>query len=163
MHALTEAQIRAAFVNATRRERKSLTLPPDFDEIDWEKRDFIGWRDPKLPLVAYLIAIVDDEPVGVMLRLGAKQPRRRPQCSLCEDVQLPNEVVFYSAKRGGAAGRKGDTLGTLICSDFQCNANVRAKPSKIFAGEDPEAVRLARIESLRTRTEGFARRVIGED
>ncbi|MEE3848981.1 FBP domain-containing protein [Gordonia sp. LSe1-13] len=161
MHALTEAQIRACFVNSTRRERNSLTFPIGFDAIDWEKLLFLGWRDPKLPLVGYLVTPVDDEPVGVILRLGSSQPRTRPQCSLCEDVQLPNEVAFYSAKRGGAAGRKGDTLGALICSEFQCNANVRAKPSKIFAGADPEAVRQLRIEGLGRRVERFARRVAG--
>ncbi|NDZ97153.1 FBP domain-containing protein [Streptomyces sp. SID6673] len=160
MHALTESQIRKSFVNASLRERNALTLPLDFADIDWENTDYLGWRDPKLPLVGYMIVPVDDRPVGIMLRLGGRQPRTRPQCSLCEDVQLPNEVAFYSAKLAGPAGRKGNTVGTLVCSNFECCANVRVRPSKIYAGDDPEAVRSQRIESLRTRADGFARRIL---
>ncbi|GAA3724759.1 FBP domain-containing protein [Gordonia hankookensis] len=160
MHALTESQIRKSFVNASLRERNALTLPLDFADIDWENTDYVGWRDPKLPLVGYMIVPVDDRPVGIMLRLGGRQPRTRPQCSLCEDVQLPNEVAFYSAKLAGPAGRKGNTVGTLVCSNFECCANVRVRPSKIYAGDDPEAVRSQRIESLRTRADGFARRIL---
>ncbi len=162
MHALSDKQIRKSFVNASVRERNSLTLPPSFADTDWERLDFIGWRDPKLPMVGYVVVPVDDRDVGIMLRLGGRQPRTRPQCSFCEDVQLPNEVAFYSAKFAGAAGRKGDTVGTLVCSSFECNANVRVKPSKIFAGEDPDVVRETRISALRTHVQGFARRVLGE-
>ncbi|MFW0786873.1 FBP domain-containing protein [Gordonia sp. CPCC 206044] len=160
MHALSEQQIRSSLVNATVRERKSLTLPPDFGDLDWDRLDFLGWRDPKLALVGYMVVPVDDDLVGITMRLGGRQPRTRPQCSFCADVQLPNEVAFYSAKLAGPAGRKGDTVGTLVCSAFECNANVRVRPSKIFSGGDPEFVRQQRIEALRTHLDGFARRVL---
>lgn len=159
MHALTESQIRKSLVNATVRERNSLTLPPGFADLDWDRLDFLGWRDPKLSLVGYLVIPTDDRIVGITLRQGGRQPRTRPQCAFCEDVQLPNEVVFFHAKKSGAAGRKGDTVGTLLCADFQCCANVRVRPSAIFAGDDPEAVRQQRIGALRTHVSGFAARV----
>ncbi|MCH5645579.1 FBP domain-containing protein [Gordonia sp. ABSL49_1] len=161
MHALTESQIRKSFVNTTLRERNSLTLPPSFAELDWDQLDFLAWRDPKLPLIGYLVVPIDDTLVGILLRQGQRQPRTRPQCSFCEDVQLPNEVAFFSAKRAGAAGRKGDTVGTLLCSGFECNANVRVRASAIFAGDDPEAVRQQRIERLRAHARGFAGRILG--
>ena len=161
MHALTESQIRKSFVNTTLRERNILTLPPSFAELDWDQLDFLAWRDPKLPLIGYLVVPIDDTLVGILLRQGQRQPRTRPQCSFCEDVQLPNEIAFFSAKRAGAAGRKGDTVGTLLCSGFECNANVRVRPSAIFAGDDPEAVRQQRIESLRAHARGFAGRILG--
>ena len=104
MHALTDSDIRSSFVNASVRERKALTLPTNFDDLDWDLLDFLGWRDPKLPQVAYLVIPVDDRNVGIMLRLGGKKPRNRQLCSFCEDVQLPHEVVFYSARRAGSAG-----------------------------------------------------------
>ncbi|MFW0795636.1 FBP domain-containing protein [Gordonia sp. CPCC 205515] len=160
MHALTESQIRKSFVNTTLRERNSITLSTHFADTDWDRVDFLGWRDPKLPLVGYLVVPVDDKLVGVMLRRGERQPRTRPQCSFCEDVQLPNEVAFYSAKLGGAAGRKGDTVGTLVCAEFECSHNVRVKPSAIFAGDDPEAIRQQRIDALRLHAQGFARRIL---
>lgn len=161
MHALTESQIRKSLVNASMRERNALTLPADFPSLDFDDLDFLGCRDPKLPLVGYLVVPVDDRLVGIMMRQGARQPRTRPQCSFCEDVQLPNEVTFFSAKRAGAAGRKGDTVGTLLCAGFQCCANVRVRPSAIFAGDNPEAVRQRRIDALRAHVEGFARRILG--
>ncbi|QHD84028.1 FBP domain-containing protein [Gordonia sp. JH63] len=163
MHSLSDSQIRSSFVNASLRERKSVTLPPDFDELDWERLDFVGWRDPKLPMVGYLVIPTDDGVVGIMLRLGGRQPRNRPLCSFCEDVQLPNEVAFFSAKFAGAAGRKGNTVGTLICSNFECSTNVRAKPSAIFASDDVETVRQQRIQALRTHLAGFAQRVASGD
>ncbi|KSU56581.1 MULTISPECIES: FBP domain-containing protein [unclassified Gordonia (in: high G+C Gram-positive bacteria)] len=163
MHSLSDSQIRSSFVNASLRERKSVTLPPDFDELDWERLDFVGWRDPKLPMVGYLVIPADDGVVGIMLRLGGRQPRNRPLCSFCEDVQLPNEVAFFSAKFAGAAGRKGNTVGTLICSNFECSTNVRAKPSAIFASDDVETVRQQRIQALRTHLAGFAQRVASGD
>ncbi len=95
MHALTESEIRSSLVNATVRERKSLILPPDFEETNWERTDFVGWRDPKQPVVGYVVIPTDVEPVGIMLRLGGRQPRKRPLCSFCEDVLLPNDVAFF--------------------------------------------------------------------
>ncbi|MEO9330229.1 FBP domain-containing protein [Gordonia aurantiaca] len=160
MHALTDAQIRASFVNATLRERKSLTLPVGFDELNWERLDFLGWRDPKQPRTGHLVIPVDDDLVGIMLRLGGRQPRNRQLCSFCEDVLLPSDVAFFSAKLAGPAGRKGDTVGTLVCSDFACSANVRMKPPAQMAGSDPEAVRQQRIRSLQLHLDGFARRVL---
>ncbi len=102
MHALTESEIRGSFVNASVRERKSLVLPPGFKELNWERMDFVGWRDPKQPMVGYVVIPTDDDPVGIMLRLGGRQPRKRPLCSFCEDVLLPNDVAFFSAKLAGA-------------------------------------------------------------
>ncbi|MBD0862892.1 FBP domain-containing protein [Gordonia sp. zg691] len=159
MYSLTESQIRSSFVNATLRERKALTLPSDFAEFNWDKLDFAGWRDPGLPMVGYLIIPADDDIVGIMLRLGGRQPRNRPLCSFCADLQLPNDVAFFSAKLAGPAGRKGDTVRTLICSNFECSANVRAKPSAIYSTDDPETVRQIRISTLRTHLTGFAQRV----
>ncbi|AZG45199.1 FBP domain-containing protein [Gordonia insulae] len=161
MRALTESQIRKSFVNASLRERNSVTLPPGFAELDWAEIDFLGWRDPKLAMVGYMVIPVDDAPSGIMLRLGGRQPRTRPQCSFCQDVQLPNDVAFYSARLAGPAGRKGNTVGTLVCANFECSANVRVRPSSIFGGDHPEAIRDQRIETLQTHLDGFARRVLG--
>ena len=52
MRPLTDAQIRASFLNASRSERKNLTLPTDLDTRDWEALDYLGIRDSKLPKLA---------------------------------------------------------------------------------------------------------------
>jgi hypothetical protein len=162
MHSLSDAQIRASFVNASVRERAALTLPPGFAELDWDRLDFLGWRDPKLPLVAYAVVAGEDGPVGIMLRRADGRMRSRPQCAWCEDVHLPNDVLFYVAKRGGPAGRRGDTVGTLVCADFQCSANVRKRPPVAYLGFDVEAARERRMQALRENVAGFVRAVTAD-
>jgi hypothetical protein len=103
---------------------------------------------------------VDGEPVGVVLRQADASSRHRAQCSWCRDVKLPNDVVFFSAQRAGVAGRNGDTIGTWVCAEFQCSANVRKLPSMAYIGFDVEAARLARIDMLRARSAGFVAEVL---
>ncbi|ANF30660.1 translation elongation factor [Leifsonia xyli] len=159
---LTENQIRSSFVNASQRERKEATLP-DLAQLRFDDLDYLGWRDRKQPALGYVVAVVDGEPVGVLLRLADGRIRSRPQCSWCEDVHLPNDVVFFIAKRAGKAGRNGNTLGTLVCADFQCSANVRKRPPTAYVGFDVEAARQQRIDALREHVDAFVRRVMDGD
>lgn len=159
---ITDAQIRASFINASVRERAALSLPADFAELDWDRRDFLGWRDRKLPNVGYVVAPIGGELVGVMLKRADGRLRSRPQCSWCEDVHLPNDVLFFVARRAGAAGRRGDTIGTLVCADFQCSANARKRPPVAYLGFDVEAARDRRVEALREHVVGFIREVAEE-
>jgi hypothetical protein len=152
---ITEKQIRSSFVNSTLRERKELLLPADFDELDWDNLDFLGWRDPKVPSLGYVFSEVDDELVGVLLRQSEGLTRGRPLCNWCEDVQLPNDVVFFGARRAGKAGRNGNTVGTLICAGFECSRNVRTLPRLAYEGYDQEAARVERIEALRLNVYAF--------
>ena len=153
---LTEKSIRASFVNASRKEVGDLTLPPDLDAVDWDGLDFLGWRDPRIGRRAYVVVpTLDGGLVGVLLRQAEASPRARAQCSWCQDVKLPNPVVFFSAKRSGPAGRNGDTVGTLVCEEFQCSRNVRRTPPLAYEGFDVEAARLRRIEDLQLRAAGF--------
>ncbi|MEY9852875.1 hypothetical protein ABH923_002553 [Leifsonia sp. EB41] len=155
---VNEQQLRSSFVNASQRERKELTLP-DLANTRWDDLDYLGWRDRRNPNQGYVIAEVDGELVGVLLRKADGGVRSRPQCSWCEDVHLPNEVVFFIAKRAGAAGRNGNTLGTLVCAGFECSANVRKRPPLAYVGFDVEAARLQRMEALREHVTTFVRRV----
>jgi hypothetical protein len=75
-------------------------------------------------------------------------------------VQLPNDVVLLSTRRAGAAGRNGNTLGALVCENFECSANVRRRPALAYVGFDLEAERERRIASLQERVTAFALRVI---
>jgi hypothetical protein len=160
MHAITEKDVRDAFVNASRKETSDITLPVDFDTIDFSQLDFLGWRDPKVARRAYaVVPTLDGGLVGILFRQAEASPRNRAQCSWCQDVKLPNDVVFYSAKRSGKAGRNGNTVGTLVCQDFQCSRNVRRLPPPAYEGYDVEAARLRRIEDLQLRAASFAAEV----
>jgi hypothetical protein len=152
---LTETDLRAAFINASLSERKAITLPPNLATLAWDKLDYLGWRDPKIPGIGYVIAQLDDGPVGLLLRERKGKMATRPQCSWCNDVQLPNDVAFFSAKRAGQAGRNGDTIGILACANFECSANVRKLPAVAYIGFDVEAARQQRIEALGEHVRNF--------
>jgi hypothetical protein len=155
MFPLTPQTLAATFVNASRKEVSDITLPDGFDAIDWNGFDYFGWRDPKMSRRAYIVVPIDGEPVGIVLKQSEASPRRRAQCTWCQDVKLPNDVVFYGARRVGAAGRNGNTIGTLICDEFQCSKNVRKTLPPAYLGFDVDAARQQRIETLRTRSAGF--------
>ena len=159
---VSENDIRASFVNATRKELGELALPAGFADLTWDRLDYLGWRDPKYAKRAWLVVPTTEGLIGVVLRQADADPRRRAQCSWCQDVTLPNDVVLYSARRAGNAGRKGDSLGTLVCMNFECSANVRKLPPVAYLGFDVEAARLERIEGLRTRAAAFASAVAGD-
>ena len=159
MQPLTESSIRSSFINASRKEVKDMSLPADFDELteqDWESRCIFGWRDPKFARRGYVIVPrLDGEPVGVSLKQTEASPRSRAMCNWCRDVRLPNEVSLWSAKRTGDAGRRGNTVATLICLDFQCSKNVRNDPPPAYEGFDVAAARERRIDELQLRAAGF--------
>jgi len=157
MRPLTEAQIRACFINVSKRERATMAMPGDLAEIDWDTRDYLGWRDVKLANTGYVVAWIDDEPVGLLMQKTDAKPRARAQCSWCSDIELPNDVLFFATKRAGAAGRRGDTIGTLVCEGFQCSRNVRKLPPSAYLGFDREAARQSRIAALRENVDRFVR------
>ncbi len=163
MHPLTEKQIRDSFVNASRREATQATLP-DLDALEWDRLDYLGWRDRKAPLAAYVVLEVDGQPTGVLLRSGDRsRQRRRAVCAWCEDVVVTDDVTLYVARRGGASGRRGNTIGTLICTDFLCSANVRRPPTRTEAGSDESARALMvarRVEGLRERSTRFVEEIL---
>ena len=162
---LNENTLRASFVNASRKEISDMTLPAHLDTIDWDRLDYLGWRDPRSSKRAYIVVPTPDgatqlDFVGILLRQSEAKPRTRAQCSWCQDVQLPNDVQFYGARRAGEAGRKGDTVGTLICSEFECSVNVRKSPPMAYIGFDVDAARQDRILGLQARAAGFAGAVL---
>ena len=164
MTPLTDAQIRASFVNASRREVANANLP-DLAELRWDRLDYLGWRDRKAPLVAYVVVETDDGPTGIVLRAADRDPmsRRQAMCAWCEDVVETDDVNLFTARRAGAVGRKGDSIGTLICGDFRCSRNVRRTPTAAEAGSDIAEVRelivADRIAGLRRRSTTFVAEV----
>jgi hypothetical protein len=163
MNPLTEKQIRASLLNASKREAAQATLP-DLDTLDWERLDYLGWHDRKAPLSAYVVLELDGEPTGVLLRSAEAKSSKRTKgvCAWCEDVVVTDDVSLYVARRGGASGRNGNTIGTLICTEFGCSRNVRRMPTFTEAGNDPamrELITDRRILGLRERAARFVAEV----
>ncbi|MEV4516959.1 FBP domain-containing protein [Dactylosporangium sp. NPDC049525] len=127
MRPLTEPDIRASFVNCSKGEAKRLSLPRDLADRPWPDLDFLGWRDQGAPDRAYLVTPWEDGVVGVALRLAAQQRGflHRNMCSLCLTTHSGNGVSLMTGRRAGEAGRRGDSVGSYICSDLACSLYVR--------------------------------------
>lgn len=164
MQSVTPQQIRSSFINASRSEAAKLTLPKDFDSLDWENLEFLGWRDGKMPLRGYLVVPGPKGLTGIMLRApeGGARKNRSVLCELCRDVFSKDDVLLWVARRAGQSGRAGNTVGTLICADFLCCANVRKEPPANDINPDPAVVVKRQIQGLQDRTDQFLGRVRGK-
>ena len=85
MRPVTERDIRASFVNCSKGEAKRLNVPKDFADLPWDDLDFLGWRDPRAPERAYLVADRGGRLTGVALRAAGRASAASPRaaCARC--------------------------------------------------------------------------------
>ncbi|MER6015815.1 FBP domain-containing protein [Streptomyces bluensis] len=129
MRSLTEQNIRTSFVNCTKGEAKRLAIPRDLDQRPWDDLDFLGWRDPGAPDRSYLVAEHGSDLVGVALRFPSVRRGflHRSLCSVCLTTHPGNGVSLMTARKAGAAGREGNSVGVYMCADLACSLYVRGK------------------------------------
>jgi len=158
VRALTRAEARAAIVNVDPAEGK-VRLPGHFDDLRWEELDYLGWRDPRAPSRAFLVADVDGRAVGALLRQSpshAEVGSRAVMCALCRFSRRFNEVALFAAHRPSRDPRKRlSSVGLLLCTDLDCHRNVRTVRSGGPIDPPPDEVVRARREGLRARTVAF--------
>ena len=160
MRPLTAVEIQKSFVNASRSEAAKINLPKDIDTTNWDGLDYLGWRDPKFPLRGYLVTVIDDQVVGLVLRApDASSKRSKILCELCRDVYSELDVLMWVARKAGPLGNRGDTMGTLICADFECSANVRTPPKPTAMYPDPQVIVDRQVTGLQERTAQFINRI----
>jgi hypothetical protein len=161
VHALTEQQVRRSFVNCSQGEAKGLALPRDFGDLDWASLELLGWRDPKAPLRGYLVVDTGERPVGIAVRAADTRmsSRTAAMCLLCQTAQTGDAVSLFTAKRTGAAGRNGNTVGTYMCADLGCADRVRTEIPAWLRERDPAEVVAERAVELRERVHGFVEAV----
>ncbi|MFT3715566.1 MAG: FBP domain-containing protein [Gordonia sp. (in: high G+C Gram-positive bacteria)] len=155
MQQLTREQILASFRGATRSEIDRVSFPLDFNDLDFSRLEFLGWRDRKIPRRAYVVTEFDGVPVALVLTRAERTPLRRTMCAWCRDLELDDDVVLYVARRAGERGRRGNTIGAMVCQDFACNAHVRKLPPAFHGGTDLEAIRRTQIDGLKHRVDSF--------
>ena len=134
MKPLSEPDIRSSFVNCSKGEAQRLKLPAGLGELPWPDLDFLGWRDPGAPERAYLVAEHDGRLVGVVLRAAAAGARgftARSICSLCLTTRTAGGVVLMTARRTGAAGRGGNSVGQYLCADLSCSLYIRGRKHSV--------------------------------
>jgi len=156
MKPLTDSEIRASFVNATKGEIERMPLP-GLHEVMWDSREYLGWRDPGAPLRGYLVHWIGERPIGIILR--ASDPSLRPgisaMCILCRTPQPSAQVTLFSAPKAGEAGRNGNSIGTYICDDLACSMIIRILPAAHPMQPDPAEVLEKRIAGLTERVASF--------
>jgi hypothetical protein len=163
MKALLEKDLRESFVNCSKGEAKRLVVPRDLAEQPWEQLDFLGWRDPGAPDRAYLVAERDGELLGVVLRSAQAQANRPTMCTFCLTTHPGQGVALLTARKAGASGREGNSVGTYVCSDLACSLYVRGTKTPPPGGRlkeslSPEAV----VERTRANVFSFLDRVLGK-
>ena len=167
MHALTEQQVRRSFINCSQGEAKGLGLPKEFATLDWSALELLGWRDPKAPLRGYVVVETETasgtRPVGIAVRAADTRMSSRTavMCLLCQTGQSGDAVSLFTAKRTGAAGRNGNTVGTYMCADLACAERVRTEIPTWLRDRDPAEVVAERAAELRERVRGFVAAVVG--
>jgi hypothetical protein len=78
-------------------------------------------------------------------------------CLLCQTAQTGDAVALFTARRTGAAGRNGDTVGTYMCADLGCADRVRTEIPAWLQHRNPAEVVAERAVELRERVQGFRR------
>ncbi|MDQ0962560.1 hypothetical protein QFZ66_006438 [Streptomyces sp. B4I13] len=163
MKPLTEAEIRAAFVNCSKGEAKRLSVPRDLADRPWDDLDYLGWRDPQAPDRAYLAVELDGRLKALALRTSAGGPgqARRSMCRLCLTTHSGG-VSLMVAPKAGRAGQQGNSVGAYICSDLACSLYVRGKRDAGVGGRLHETITLEeRIERTVAHLAAFVAKVTG--
>lgn len=158
MTPVTEAQVRKAFINLTKGEASRVNLPAELGAQPWDDLDYLGWRDPKAPQRAYLVAEHAGTLRGVGLRLSqeARGPRKT-MCSLCFTV---GDVSLMVANRAGRSGAAGNSVGTYICTDLACSLYLRGK-RKVTTPITHETLSVEqKVARLATNLDTFVGRVL---
>ncbi|MFH9011184.1 FBP domain-containing protein [Streptomyces sp. NPDC017943] len=129
MRPLTEQDIRSSFINCSKGEAKRLAVPRDLAERPWEDLDFLGWRDPGAPDRSYLVTERGGRLVGVAMRFQPAQRGflHRSMCSLCLTTHPRGGVSLMTARKAGAAGREGNSVGAYMCTDLACSLYLRGR------------------------------------
>lgn len=162
MDPLTEAQIRRSMRNCSRGEAGKLTLPGKLDAVSWDDLDFLGWRDPKAPLRAYVATWHDGEPAGIALRVADSPKARRvaAMCGLCRSTRVTGEVSLFTARRAGTDSRDWNSVGTYMCNDLGCSRNARLVKATSDLQLDGTLSVAERVAGVRTRIGRFVDEVL---
>ena len=81
--------------------------------------------------------------------------RTAAMCLLCQTAQAGDAVSLFTARRTGAAGRNGNTVGTYMCADLGCADRVRTEIPPWLRDRDPAEVVAERTADLRERVTAF--------
>lgn len=127
MDPVTEQDIRASFVNCSKGDTKRMSVPRDLDEKRWDELDFLGWTDSSYAGRGYLVVPRPEGVIGIALRYETTGADRAQMCTICTTTHSRGNVSLMTAKKVGESGRRGNTVGTYMCTDLACSLYARGK------------------------------------
>lgn len=127
MKPVTEGDIRSSFVNCSKGEAKRLPTPRDLADRPWDELDFLGWSDLSFPGRCYLVVPQEDRLTGVALRFETGGSGRAQMCTICLTTHTGSGVSLMTAHKAGESGRRGNSIGTYMCTDLACSLYARGK------------------------------------
>ena len=98
MDSFTRTQILGAFRGATRSEVRKVTFAADFDAVDFGRREYYGWADPKIPRRAYLVVERPDGLVALLLAVRHAGKRRGER--QIDGATMRSAADYYVPVRG---------------------------------------------------------------
>src|SRR5690606_21598996 len=99
MRPLTEADVRASFINATADELRMIEMPHDFLLVDWDFKDFLSWRDPASSKRGCVLVETGAGVTGIVLRASDPGRSTPGMCNICHTMQPGNQVALFSARK----------------------------------------------------------------
>ncbi|MEU8265381.1 FBP domain-containing protein [Micromonospora sp. NPDC048999] len=160
MRPMTREEVRAAIVNLDPSEKR-VRLPVRFDDVRWDRIDYLGWRDLRAPQRVYLVTEADGQALGVLLRQAPNEAvlgSRAVMCDLCRSSRRFNEVSLFTARRPSRDKRERlNTLGLHLCTDLDCAVNTHTKLIRHPFDPPADDIIQARRKAMRTRTIAFVR------
>ncbi|MEV0686766.1 FBP domain-containing protein [Nocardia sp. NPDC050378] len=127
MEPITEREIRASFVNCSKGDAKRLNVPRDLAERPWEDLDFLGWTDPSYAGRCYIAVPREGKLVSIALRHETGGSGKTQMCALCLTSHTGGGVSLMTANKAGESGRRGNTIGSYMCTDLACSLYARNK------------------------------------
>jgi len=121
MQLLSHAEVLDSF---ERRYRKLVALPRDFNEVDWNVLDFLGWIDVGTAR-GFIVAEHRGDVRGLVFQRGPssdRTKRRAHMCSLCKTIHGDQGVRTFTVRHHRNANR---TLSNEYCDDLRCSLRVR--------------------------------------
>lgn len=160
MQSITEKEIRQSFVNCSKGDAKRMNLPSTLTDTDWEQLDFLGWSDPSYAGRSYIVLPKGDELVGVALKHESGGSDRAQMCTICTTTHSRGDVSLMTAKKTGESGRRGNTVGTYMCTDLLCSLYARGKKTPALGNRYRENLSTEeRVVRVQENIEAFVARL----
>lgn len=127
MRPVAESDLRSSFVNCSKGDAKRMFVPRDLAQRPWDDLDFLGWADSALPGRCYLAVPGEQQLIGVALRYETAVTGKTQMCTICMTTHTGGGVSLMTAHKAGESGRRGNSIGTYMCTDLACSLYARNK------------------------------------